>query len=282
MRAAQPGTDEDRGTRGWWERRLDPDRSLGLRLTLASAAALLVLVPFSVLAILVISAWWPLRSLDQGIAETLHQYAVANPGWVSATQIWTDAFGPGPLRVAVLAVAAWLWWRGARRVALWAVTTMVAGGVLGATLKLIFGRNRPELLDPVSHAPGYSFPSGHALTAALAAGVLLLALLPFADWAGDARRRRAARCGLWTTAVVLTVLTGLSRIALGVHWLSDVLGGWVLGAAMVAATTAAFATWRGHVGRRPTSPVTEGIVDEESIVEEEGGSRPEPAAHPQA
>ena len=237
---------------------------------------MLVLIPFSVLALLVISAWRPLRSLDQGLAEKLHAVAVANPNWASATQIWTDVFGPGPLRVTVLAVAAWLWWRGARRVAAWAATTMVTGGLLGATLKLLFGRERPGLLDPVSHATGYAFPSGHALTAALAAGVLLLALLPLVAQADDARRRRAARWGLWAAALAVTVLTGLSRVALGVHWLSDVLGGWVLGAAVVAATTAAFDTWRDRVGRRPTSPMSEGVFEDESQ------PRPEHTPYPRA
>ncbi|WP_329109767.1 phosphatase PAP2 family protein [Micromonospora sp. NBC_01699] len=273
MRSPQPPTDEHSAKPGWWARRLDPDRSLSLRLTFAAVAAVLVLVPFSVLSLLVISAWWPLRSLDEGLAESLHAEAVAHPGWASATQVWTDVFGPGPLRVLVLAVVVWLWWRGARRVALWAVTTMVTGGVLGASLKLLFGRGRPELLDPVSHAPGYAFPSGHALTAALAAGVLVLVFLPFVAEIGDARRRRAARWGLWAGALLVTMVTGLSRIALGVHWLSDVLGGWVLGAAVVAATTAAFATWRGRVGHRPTSPLNDGVV------EEEGRPLPERAAH---
>ncbi|MFI6762629.1 phosphatase PAP2 family protein [Micromonospora sp. NPDC050417] len=269
MRTPQPTLDEQSETVGWWARRLDPDRSLGLRLTMASVAALLVLVPFSVLALLVISAWWPLREVDENLADALHSVAVTRPGWVAAMQTWTDLFGPGPLRAAVLATAAWLWWRGARRVALWAVTTMVTGGVLGATLKLIFGRDRPNMLDAVSHAPGYSFPSGHALTAALAAGVLLLALLPFLDQPTDGRRRRAARWALWAGAIIVTVVTGLSRIALGVHWMSDVIGGWILGAAVVAATTAAFATWRDRVGRRPTSPVSDGVVEEESQREPE-------------
>ncbi|MFK3983412.1 phosphatase PAP2 family protein [Micromonospora sp. NPDC050397] len=264
MRCPQPREDEQSTNSGWWGRRLDPDRSLGLRLTLASVAALLVLVPFSVLALLVVTAWSPLRDLDESLAGSLHAHALGNPGWASAMQTWTDVFGPGPLRVTVLVVVVWLWWRGARRVALWAATTTVAGGVLGATLKLLFGRERPDLLDPVSHAPGYAFPSGHALTAALATGVLLLVFLPVAGGIGGARRRRAARWGLWLAAVVVTLVTGLSRIALGVHWSSDVLGGWVLGAAVVAATTAAFATWRGRVRRRPSAPLTEGVFERES------------------
>ena len=147
-------------------------------------------------------------------------------------ELWTYLFAPGPLRVAVLVVVVWLWRRRARRLALWAVTTMAVGGALGALLKLLVGRDRPDLLDPVARAAGFSFPSGHALNAALAPGVLLLVFLPFG------RDRPGGRAALWTVAVMLTVVTGLSRVALGVHWASDVLGGWLLGVAVLAATTA--------------------------------------------
>ncbi|MDG6101442.1 phosphatase PAP2 family protein [Dactylosporangium aurantiacum] len=230
-----------------------PDSELGLRLTLAAVAAVLLLVPFTVLVLLVATAWPPLLTLDADLAARLHAGTSANPTLAGALQLWTDVFGPGPLRVAVGAAAGWLWWRGARRVALWAVVTMVAGGLLGAGLKLLLGRDRPEFLDPVSHAAGYSFPSGHALTAALGAGVLLLIFLPFVRHAAAVRTQRLTRCALVAAALIVAVVTGLTRIALGVHWLSDVVAGWTLGAAVVAATTAAFATWRGQPARRPAS-----------------------------
>jgi len=160
-----------------------------------------------------------------------------------------------PLRVAVLLVVVWLLHRRARRLALWVTTTMVVGGLMGPLLKLLVGRDRPSLLDPVARAAGYSFPSGHALNAALAAGVLLLLFLPYAG-------RTASRVALWVAAVLVTVVTGLSRVALGVHFTSDVLGGWLLAVAVVAATTAAFTSWRAQIGLRSIRPARDGVAPE--------------------
>ncbi|MFI7523091.1 phosphatase PAP2 family protein [Micromonospora globbae] len=233
----------------WGRRRLDPEHSLGLRLTLATVAAFVVLVPFAALAALVLGDWPPLHRLDTAVTDALHTYALTHPGWVRLMSIWTDVFAPMPLRAAALLLAVWLVRRGARRLALWVAVTMLVGGVLGPLLKLLVGRDRPDLLDPVARATGYAFPSGHALNAALAAGVLLVVFLPYA-------RRPAQRVTLWLVALLVAVLTGVSRIALGVHWTSDVVGGWLLGAAVVAATSAAFTVWRHAPGAaaRSTRP----------------------------
>lgn len=236
----------------WWARRLDRDHPLGLRLTLAAAAAFLVLVPGTGLALLVLAAWPPLDRLDAAVAGALHRYARTSPAWVRLMSIWTDVFAPGPLRVVVAVVAAWLLLRGAPRPALWAVTTMTVGGLVGVLLKLLVGRPRPELLDPVARATGYSFPSGHALNATLAAGVLVMVFLPYA-------REPVQRAALWGAALVLVVLTGFTRVALGVHWTSDVVGGWLLGVAVVAATTAAFTTWRHQAGLPPVRVTRDGV-----------------------
>ncbi|MGC4903149.1 phosphatase PAP2 family protein [Micromonospora echinospora] len=242
--------------RSWRGRRLDREHSLGLRLSVATAAAFLVLIPFALLALLVLGAWPPLLRLDASVTEAFHGYAQDHPAWVGVMTVWTHLFGPGPLRVAAAVVAVWLFRRGASRLAAWVVVTMIAGGLIGALLKLLVGRDRPDLLEPVARAAGYSFPSGHALNAALAAGVLLLVFLPFA------RDSRPGRITLWTAALLVTVVTGLSRIALGVHWTSDVVGGWVLGAAVVAATSAGFVTWRTGTGRPSTRPLREGAEPE--------------------
>jgi membrane-associated phospholipid phosphatase len=205
---------------------------LGLRLTTASVLALLVLVPFALIAALVAGGWTPLHELDRTVTDSLHNWALGHPHWTGANVWWTNIFAPFPLRGAALVLVIWLLRRRAKRLALWVVTTMVVGGLLGVVLKLLVGRHRPDLLDPVARATGFSFPSGHALNAALAAAVFVLVLLPVA--------RGAWRVVLWAAAIAVTVLTGLSRIVLGVHWTSDVVAGTLLGVAVVAVTAAAF------------------------------------------
>lgn len=201
---------------------------LGTRLTTAAAIAVAVLVPFALLAALVAGDWTPLRHADTTITAAVHDWALNHPGWTEAVLIWTEVFGPNPLRLAALVLALWLLRCGRRGTALWVAATMTAGGLLGAVLKLLVGRHRPDLLDPVARATGFSFPSGHALNATLAAGVFVLVLLP--------RVRR--RWLLWSAAAGVVVLTGLSRVVIGVHFASDVVAGWLFGAAVVAIVAA--------------------------------------------
>ncbi|MFI5492313.1 phosphatase PAP2 family protein [Actinoplanes sp. NPDC051859] len=202
----------------------------GRRPTRAVAWAIGVLLSFGALGLLVGTRWAPLHESDTTITTAVHRWALTHPSWVEVTVWWTNVFAPFPLRFAVLLLVGWLLRRQDRRTALWAALTMVAGGLLGAGLKLLFGRDRPELLDPVARATGLSFPSGHALNATLAAGIFLLVLLPVV-------RRRWL---LWTVAVVVAVGTGVSRVILGVHFTSDVIAGWLLGIAILAAVTPAF------------------------------------------
>ncbi|GIJ21862.1 putative phosphoesterase, PA-phosphatase related protein [Micromonospora lutea] len=198
---------------------------------------MLLVVPFALLALLVLGNWSPLRRLDLAITNHLHGYASDHPVWVRVMSLWTDAFAPMPLRAAALVLVIWLVRDGARRLAVWVATTMVLGGLLGPLLKLVVGRPRPDLPDPVAQAPGLAFPSGHALNAVLAAGVLLVVFLP------RTRPRSATRAAVWLGALSIALVTGFSRVALGVHWSSDVLAGWLLGATVVVATTTALDVW---------------------------------------
>ncbi|MEV0198780.1 phosphatase PAP2 family protein [Nonomuraea sp. NPDC050691] len=231
--------------------RVEGDRRLGLRLTLASLAVALVMIPFSLLLVV---AKMPVNGLDAGVAERLHAYALAHPGVTRVLIVWTDLFGPWPWRIAVIAYAAWLLYKGAPRLAAWAVTTVTVGGLLGLALKIVVARARPHLPDPVALAPGDSFPSGHAVNVTLGAGVIVLLLLPHLT--------RWGKVVAWAVAWFLVLSVGYTRIALGVHWVSDVVAGIVLGAAVVAATAAGFETWRREQGRRAASPLAEGVEPE--------------------
>ena len=233
------------------------DRDLGLRLTAAAVLTIGLLVPTALVGILVVGTWDPLYDVDESLTRALHTFAVGHPAWVVAMSVWSYMFDPNVLRIAAAALALWLWRRrGAPRLAWWVVVTMTAGGVLGAVLKLLVGRHRPDLLEPVARAAGYSFPSGHSLNTALAAGVFLLVFLPFAS--GHPGRRAM----LWTVAVLVPLITGICRVGLGVHWASDVIGGWLMGVAVVAATTTAFQAWRAWTGRRRAVVTAEGVEPE--------------------
>lgn len=234
-----------------------PGRRLSTRLVLSVLVAVPACVVFGLLAVAVESEWNPFRSLDQRVASALHAQVVPHPAWVHVLTAVTNAGGPTTFRVLVGLLAVGLWIRGARRLALWAVATMAAGALLDTVLKSAVGRARPQLPNPVATAPGGSFPSGHALTATLGCGVIVLVLLPVLGKRG--------RVAAWVLGGLVVGAISYTRVALGVHWVTDVVGGWILGVGLLAATTSAFGTWRREHGRRPVHPMTEGVAPEESV-----------------
>ncbi|MET3987924.1 membrane-associated phospholipid phosphatase [Streptomyces sp. PvR034] len=231
-----------------------PDATYGTRLLLASAAAAVTAVPFALALVLVESGWPPLHRLDRGAAQRLHETALAHPAWVRVLEFLTGVlWDPVTMRLMVAALVVWLLVRRAWRLAAWAAVTALSGSQIGLLVKNAVERARPQLPDPVSHAPGYSFPSGHAMTATTSCAVLLLVLLPMAP--------RAWRPVAWVLAVTSVVGVGYTRVALGVHWVSDVVGGWLLGLVVVTATTLAFQAWRAESGLPPAA-VADGLEPE--------------------
>jgi membrane-associated phospholipid phosphatase len=211
------------------------DQTIEVRVAVAAAGVVALLVPAALLGVLIVGNVGWLHHFDLHVTDAGHSLALRHPGLVRFMEIWSLVFDPNSWRVAALVLVIWLARHRAWSLAIWVAVTMTAGGVLGALLKLLVGRHRPDLLDPVASASGYSFPSGHALNNALAASVFLLVLLPLA---GRARKL------LWTGAIVIPLITGLSRIGLGVHWTSDVVAGWLLGVAVTATTASAYLRWR--------------------------------------
>ena len=223
-------------------REREQEYGLEVRLAAAAAGAVALLVPFAVIAALVVGNVDWLHRIDEDVSVAVHGFSAAHPALVDFMWAWCLVFDPWTWRVAALGLVIWLVRRGARSLAWWVAITMVAGGVLGAVLKLLFERDRPSFLDPVATAVGYSFPSGHALNNALGAAVILAVLLPLV------RHRRRARRWILAAGIAVPAVTGAFRIGLGVHYLSDVLAGWLFGLIVVAVTSAAFVARRR---RRP-------------------------------
>lgn len=125
------------------------------------------------------------------------------------------------------------------RLAVFLVATTASGAVVGSVIKLLVDRPRPVVDHPVATAFGKSFPSGHAMHGTIAYGALLLVVLPMVS--------PHVRTRLVALTVLAVAAIGSSRLLLGVHFLTDVVGGHLLGAAWLAAGAAAFETWREEV-----------------------------------
>ena len=233
-------------------RRLDPEDRYGLRLTLLALAVVLVAVPFGLLLDQVVRDG-PLVRLDTAAANDLHGWVRHSPGTVRMLQVVSFLGSPPWLWLVVTAAVIFTLRRRRARLAVFLVTTTLLGGLIDTAAKILVDRDRPSLEDAVATAHGQSFPSGHAMSSTVAYGALLLVLLP----ALPARARRPALVG----AVVLVLAIGFTRLALGVHYISDVLGGYALGLAWLAASTAAFSVWRVERGRPPVKPL-EGLEPE--------------------
>jgi len=115
-----------------------------------------------------------------------------------------------------------------RRLATFIVVSTSGGALLNTGLKHVFERARPDLVPHEVIVANASFPSGHAFGAAMVY-LTLAALLTFR------MQPRAARVILLALAIGLTLAVGVSRVALGVHWPSDVLAGWAAGSAWALA-----------------------------------------------
>lgn len=228
--------------RTWFRSRLDPEERYGLRLSLVAAALFLVAVPFGWLLNQVARRGSLVRS-DTAAARHLNDWVSDSPGVVSALKVVTFFGAPLWCYLLVVPMGLLLLKRHLPRLAVFLLATTTGGGLLNTALKLAVNRPRPSLLDPVATAHGRSFPSGHAMSSTIVYGALLLVVLP---WVTPARRRLAV-----AGAVIMVLVVGFSRLALGVHYLSDVVAGYVLGCAWLAASTATFSIWRVERAQEP-------------------------------
>lgn len=167
---------------------------------------------------------------DRSVALWFREHVMSNEALVAAGEIGAIALHPWTFRVLVAVGCALAWRAGRRRAAVVAAVVMAGGGLLGFAVKVAVARPRPAWGDPVAAESGYAFPSLHALNAALGTGLLLVVLA--APWRHH--RSRAAVAAVTGAGVLVVVVTALDRLVLGVHYLSDVVAGVLLGVVLTA------------------------------------------------
>jgi len=145
------------------------------------------------------------------------------PKWLELAAFDITALGgPTVLGLVVLATTGYLLLQGLARTALFIFVASVGGWIINGFLKEWFQRPRPEVVPHLRDVMSQSFPSGHALTSAvvyLTLGALLMRV----------SERSVTKFYCLAVAMVATVLIGLSRLYLGVHYPTDVLAGWMIG-----------------------------------------------------
>jgi undecaprenyl-diphosphatase len=211
-------------------------RRFSMRILLALVATALLAGPFLLLLVLLLGKWHALASIDSAVLDWAHRLAVDHHSLTRSMIVVSAVLHPWVLRVVASAVSLGCVARQRWRVGLWGLTAVWGSGLIDTLVKSGVARVRPHLADAVASAPGYSFPSGHALGSLVGLGVIAASLGP--ALAPPVRRY------LWSGFGLLVVLVGVSRVELGVHYPSDVLAGWILGAAWLAASAAAFDVWR--------------------------------------
>jgi undecaprenyl-diphosphatase len=147
------------------------------------------------------------------------------PPWVQEAARDITALGSTTvLGIALFAVSGYLFLTDKHATAWMVLVSVLGGAALNSLLKLGFDRPRPDMFAPAVRVFTASFPSGHAALSAityLTLGALLARLHP----------TRPVRTYVMSLAVALTLLVGLSRVYLGVHYPTDVLAGWCVGSA---------------------------------------------------
>jgi undecaprenyl-diphosphatase len=167
---------------------------------------------------------WGGGALDRSIYEAL--YAGHRPVLLAVARAFTALGEPTILIGAGVAVALWLWYAGHRHLPLVLIAIVTIGRGLSELQKYWIARARPDLDPHLVVVKTSSFPSGHATSSMIFLLSVALALSAGTRW------RRPAIAG----AILLSLLIGVSRVMLGVHWPSDVVGGWAFGMLWVLLT----------------------------------------------
>lgn len=223
--------------------RLSREGYYGLHLTVGALLLIAATWLFGAIAEDVVTGE-PLTLVDVRFSAWLHAHT--QQSLIKAMLVITHLHSMAAVSVLTIAFAFYLFRRGERYWLMTLLLIVFGGMVLNVVLKNVFHRARPHFDDPILTFSSYGFPSGHTMAATCFYGVLAA----FAIWTVREWPRRVLAVSL---AGFMVLLVGFSRIYLGAHYLSDVLGAMMEGVAWVAlCLTAANTTWRVRHGRNQT------------------------------
>jgi membrane-associated phospholipid phosphatase len=215
---------DDRAPSAWRRftaARMDPRAYMGLHATVGIAVAALALWLFGALLDAVLDNATLVR-WDMATDAAIH--ARATPAGLRAFDAITQLGSPVALGVMGLIGAVVLWRQRRRTLMVGWIAALVGDLALNEALKRAVHRDRPTYGAAYLHGHSFSFPSGHAMGSIVAYGMLAYVL------AHRAYPGRVPRWALYATAAAIVLGIGLSRVYLGVHYPSDVVGGWAAGA----------------------------------------------------
>jgi len=170
-----------------------------------------------------------IAGLDRRVADGVYELSSRWPVVLWSAHVASFLGSTVWLTGVVAGVAWYLVRRDQHRRSVLLVAVVLGGVVINKTIKRIIDRSRPDFDDALAHAAGSSFPSGHAMNSMVVYGMLLT--LGWWQWDPGLRRR------LVVTGAVLVLAIAASRVALGVHYLSDVTAGLLLGLVWIASLT---------------------------------------------
>ena len=165
---------------------------------------------------------------DEHVRNIVHAHA--SPALTSAMRFISSVGSPGVMTLLSVVSILILWLKRWRRAAILLAITFAGGGLIDEVLKLSFRRTRPAAYFDYPLPRSFSFPSGHAMFAFCFFGTL-------ASLVTTRLESRRAKVFVWVAAAVLIALIGFSRIYLGVHYPTDVIGGYIAAFIWVAAVT---------------------------------------------